>query len=524
MKKIYVLLVVLCVCLACPVFAGQEEEQVREEVSVVNIEVPVRVFYKGRTVDNLSKADFKLYEGKKLQEINGFFIKKKKIRVQNPGSAGTGNSVPTMPPRYFVLIFRITDYNEEMRGALRYVMDNILRKSDQLLVFANNKSISFNNLRDKKKAHAVLDRVLREQAYSARYIMTNVLKRIESETEEYYRQWIDHPGSIFSVQDFLTVHLKLWREYKKNYLIPDMSKYFNFAKHLEKIKKEKWVINFYQVEMFPKLKNLGTKKRKIRDYANSMYGEYGEWARILNKLIDDLDKEMDIAMSFPVADISKLFYKVDATFHSIFIRSNIESFSRDYEYKRACTDIENSLRKITEDTGGSLIASTDLHKALGSIEEKETVYYLLTYAPDDPQQAGKIKVKVNNKKYRVVYDDNMRTDYITEYLEKAAVQTPTIQLQDLVFKGRKLSLIITDFLVKEVPRGTTGKVNLRIRIKDENNKVLYDKNKTMQPQKESITISIPFKWLTKGKYDIIADVKDLMTGKTGMKLIQPVIR
>jgi hypothetical protein len=84
--------------------------------------------------------------------------------------------------------------------------------------------------------------------------------------------------------------------------------------------------------------------------------------------------------------------------------------------------------------------------------------------------------------------------------------------------------MITDFLTKEEKQGVSSKVNLRIRIKDKNEKVLYDKNKTMQPRKDMITISIPFTWLKKGKYDIIADVTDLMTGKREMKFIQPRIR
>ncbi len=58
--------------------SSQEEIKTTEKVSVVNIEVPVRVFYKGRAVDDLKKSDFKLYEGKERQEIHGFYKVKKK--------------------------------------------------------------------------------------------------------------------------------------------------------------------------------------------------------------------------------------------------------------------------------------------------------------------------------------------------------------------------------------------------------------------------------------------------------------
>jgi hypothetical protein len=43
---------------------SQNEDNIREEVRVINIEVPVRVYDHGKPVGNLTKADFTLYEGK----------------------------------------------------------------------------------------------------------------------------------------------------------------------------------------------------------------------------------------------------------------------------------------------------------------------------------------------------------------------------------------------------------------------------------------------------------------------------
>lgn len=521
MKKINVLILIILIIFVFSLFVKAQEEQLREEVSVVNIEVPVRVFHKGKTVDNLTKEDFKLYEGRKQQEINGFFIKKQKIKTGPP--AVREAAAPALPSRYFVLIFRISDHSDDVRKALDYVFDHMLRKNDQLMVFANDKSLSFNNLNEKAKAHELVSRVLRGEAQKAHTRMIKYLRRVESETEHHYLVWLKHPGAMGAAFDFFNVHLQIWRDFKRRHLLPDMRKYFHFARHLEHIKKEKWVINFYQMPVFPKLKSTGEARRRVVAITDN-WSTFSSEGRAIRKLLEILEQEMNVAASFPVKDISKLFYKVNATFHSIFINTSLADFSRDYEYQRVSTDIENSLRAITKDTGGKLIASNDLSKALNVIEEKETIYYLLTYAPDNPQKVGKIKVNLKNKDYRVVYDDNMRADYIGEYLQKIESQTPDIQLRNLSFAGKKLSLMITDFLTKEEKQGVSSKVNLRIRIKDKNEKVLYDKNKTMQPRKDMITISIPFTWLKKGKYDIIADVTDLMTGKREMKFIQPRIR
>ncbi len=55
-----------------------QEKDMREDIVVLNVEVPVRVMYKGKLVDNLKKSDFRLFENGKEQEINGFYLVRKK--------------------------------------------------------------------------------------------------------------------------------------------------------------------------------------------------------------------------------------------------------------------------------------------------------------------------------------------------------------------------------------------------------------------------------------------------------------
>ena len=95
------------------VFCQQEKELLRESVEVVNVEVPVRVYYKGKLVDDLTRADFKLYENRKLQEIKGFICKRKKIKVQEVEM--TAEQKKTLAPRYFTLVFRIQYFNDDLK-------------------------------------------------------------------------------------------------------------------------------------------------------------------------------------------------------------------------------------------------------------------------------------------------------------------------------------------------------------------------------------------------------------------------
>src|SRR4030042_4953656 len=157
MKKIIIFL--LAVLLSSMAFlVSQEDETLKEKVKVVNVEVPVRVYYQDKPVDNLTKNDFEIYEGKKLQTINGFFIKRKRIKVQTfePGNEQRNASIP----RYFVLVFKLTDYNKDIEDGVNYLFNTILNPTDQLLVFVNNKSQFYDNLEDKTKVKELLNQVL----------------------------------------------------------------------------------------------------------------------------------------------------------------------------------------------------------------------------------------------------------------------------------------------------------------------------------------------------------------------------
>ena len=60
-----------------------QEKQIRADVVVSNVEVPVRGMYKGNPVDNLQKKAFKIFENGKELSITGFNLLHKKITSHN---------------------------------------------------------------------------------------------------------------------------------------------------------------------------------------------------------------------------------------------------------------------------------------------------------------------------------------------------------------------------------------------------------------------------------------------------------
>ncbi len=140
---------------------GNDEKNVLETVDVTDFEVPVRVFLKKKLVDNLKKEDFLLYEGGKLQKINGFYITRKKIDVKADISAE--EKPAEVKGRYFVLVFKITEFNDQLNKGLDYLFDNLFRKNDQLLIFVNEKTFFINNLNNLSSIREVVSKMLNDE-------------------------------------------------------------------------------------------------------------------------------------------------------------------------------------------------------------------------------------------------------------------------------------------------------------------------------------------------------------------------
>ncbi|MCK4761143.1 MAG: hypothetical protein KAW12_03020 [Candidatus Aminicenantes bacterium] len=524
MKKLISSIVILLVVFALPLCAQEEQEPIREEVQVVNVEVPVRVFYKKQPVDNLTKENFKLYEGKKQQTITSFKIVRNKIK---PGELSTA----AVPGRYFVLVFRVTQYNEQFRDGIKYIFDNVLTENDRLMIFANNKSLLIDRIGDKANSLSRVNDLVQEQAHSSRAQLISYLQRLEQEVAKtkFKLALRGRQPNSRHIQDFLKKFLRAWKEYKKRQLMPNMDKFYYFAKHLEGIKLEKWVINFYQVELFPNIAMTGEMRRSINRIVGTLLAGTSEdiaHGRIIRNQLNEIDKEMSVAIDFPAEDISKLFYKVDAVFHSIFMRSMVGVVSQDVEYRRVATDLENCLRGITRATGGTLVASNNIKEAVDGIGAKENICYLLTYAPSKPKKIGKIKIKVSGgKKYKVRYDDNMRADYIKEYMgqKETKTQTSTIQITKLAYDNQKLHIGVDSFVISKTGKGPQGRVGIHITITNAQGTKIYDTGKPLTTKQNTIAVSIPFK-LSRGKYDIVVDVKDFFTGKVAKKFIQTRVR
>jgi len=521
----------------------KEHEPIVEKVTITNVEVPVRVLFKGKPVDDLTKEDFTLSEDNKNMEINGFFVKRKKIKITRPPGVVQADkediSAPALPPRTFVMAFNITSYNRYFEEAMDHMFDKILKPTDHVIVFANDTTREYRRLENMSQIKEQTIDDLKKESKKARMRLKQYLNLVEtylkvSDIKEIIRQMLGESGGMSSGEDpvkraartlvtLLQKYVRTWNQYKKQYLVPRVEQFYYFARYLEKLKTEKFVLNFYQFEFYPKLRFGSEIMHGVRQVSsvlsNTNDGVLVAQGHMINNLLNQLQSDYDLNKGFPNEEISKLFYKVDATFHSFFIKAQNPAVLDDFDYRNLSSDLENVLKGITDITGGKNITSNDLVNSLDIVSEVEDVYYILTYAPQDPQKTGKLKIKVNNRKYKVLYDNNFRADYINDYFKSLGknLEIPDIKIGDFSFDRKILAFAVTDYLMrkkKEENKQPVGMMKIRIRLVNRDNVSLFDQEKVLTAQKDEMKISLgAFTKIKKGQYDFLIDAVDMFTGK-----------
>ena len=234
----------------------------------------------------------------------------------------------------------------------------------------------------------------------------------------------------------------------------------------------------------------------------------------------EIEKESSTGCVFPEEEVGKLFLKSNVTFHLLLMNAQIDSNSEDLKYSQIGRGFETSFRQLTQNTGGTVILSSDLASALATISEIEDIYYMLSYAPENANKKGKIKVSVSNNNYNVLYDPNHFEDYFKNYVNKKEIEYPTVKMSGLSLVDKKLSLVIENFMLGKIKAETSGLLKIRIHIKNSLDQSIYDQSKSVKAPGKSFSLAINFAFLNTGKYDVIVDVTDQISGKSCTESIQ----
>jgi hypothetical protein len=507
-------------------------------------EVIVRVFDKETQVESLKKEDFTLYKNNKPRAIAGFKVTKKNVR---PAPSAASSS------RIFILEFYLSDYNRQVRKDIDFAFDYILDKKDRLVIAAGDRLLFFEAIPDRVQAIAIIEGVLRDQANRTRRQVDAEIKAMETfinDVRIQARQDVDPttvPGQLTGVhphyymkylKNSIERYLDMLLGYKKKYLLPNISRYYNLLTQFSNDDSEKWLISFSRMPVLPKFsrRNRQMISEWITELSRREWLDELDYTKKLGRLQGDIDDVFDVSVESAdnlFREVVQLLYQTGFTFHAIFLPPGPESGSGtpgDKTQVKASIErgMKNRLKEIARLTGGTFsdVDSSQYEPENNPILKKGDVYYTLNYPPaggpskgssNEPYRGkGSIKVELDNKRYQAVYSGLTSSEALNLFRNQEKILTSNIKIEEMTFKNKKLSLTIKDFAIdniKKTGEQSMGKLNVLVRIIDSQNQVVFNKEKALLAQKQSVFLSLNFKWLKKGKYHAFIDVKDFITGK-----------
>ena len=476
-----------------------EQEKLQETATVTAVEVPVRVLHKGQVVRNLKKEDFEVYENGVKQEITAFEVISRKISIPQE------ERKTHQKKRLFILIFNIFDYNEAVGKGIDYFFQNVFQEGDQFLILTEGRVLDIE--RGKKLSEVILN--LKETLKKYKLISNqNTLKAFRDITREADKLLAMLRGldrSAYTPVDqamirFFDNYKRIWSDYRKQYLIPDLELYRSIIKRIKHMEGEKWAICFLQREMFPRLKKAGRLDNEIRNWIDSQLDPTQQvQARLVQVRQQELQRIFDVAENLPADGLNDLFMEANITFHLITMKSLRVGFYQDFDLREIAQDYEDCFKKISFSTGGSSVFSNKVSEVLKEATEKEDYYYLLVYSPDENQSEKKREIDVKVKK------SGVNIFYMKKVPE---IGVPPLSITDFKAGKKTIKFSLINYKMTRIEEKLTGIADLKITLFDENSNKVFEEGKTLSFFKKETTISLKLDMLKSGSYFIIIQVTD----------------
>jgi VWFA-related protein len=373
---------------------GLLAQQLSHDTTVINIEVPVRVFEGNTFVDDLTLGDFEVYENGKPQKIEAVYLIKKTNIEREETEATKEEARKKFAPeasRYFVLAFILTEYLPKVAEAVDYFLAQVILPGDTLNVVTPLKT--YNMKPD------VFERVPKEE------IKRQLIGKLRQDIMSGYSEYLDHMKELESAamaRDVEGYQRALTRLSWLRYI--DQEELENFAGYLKGQTGQKYVFLFYQQETIPKLETATSSEEMAEAEMATRGGVPGD------KLPDSYMRDS----SFDVDGVKQIFSDSSISIHFLYITKDINDRidvgnmgSRGgMRFEDKSEGIFSAFKEMAEATGGVTDSSANISSALKKAGQASENYYLLYYSPKGYKGDGQfrnIKVKVKNKDYRITH-------------------------------------------------------------------------------------------------------------------------
>jgi len=377
------------------------------EVTVTNIAVPVRVYRDGRFVEGLKPSDFELYEGGRVQRLQGFYFIKAGV-VEGGDAFGPG---PPESSRTIALLFQVQEYHPKFLDLIGDLFRTVLRPGDTLSLQTPFRTYVLSRqagaVKTKEALIEEMARLLRDdiQAGSGEFNSQFIeLRRIARSIADVNPMTgiEDSPEGVGSVLQNLLPRYREAAERMESSRIVDERKFLEFAARLKGIEGRKSVFLVYQREFRPELQPA---------VVNRIMSDFQDAPDILAEL-QDLFLTRRRETSFDVEPIQKAFSDALIDFHFIYMNKEVE-YVPGIEMREASEEYFRAFSILAETTGGTVDTSQNPAVGFRRAAENAGSYYLLYFEPEGFKRDGvfhRLAVKVKDPACRVVH----RTGYFAD--------------------------------------------------------------------------------------------------------------
>ncbi len=482
------------------------QERPQERVTVTAIEIPVRIIQKGEVVRELTRQDFEIYENGIKQEITAFEVISRKI------SAPIEKRDRRSLKRTFILIFNVFDYNDAVGEGIDYFFAQIFRPGDHILIITENTMLNI----EKGKTMSAVIHGLKETLKRYKVISTGqILKAYKDLDNECDRLLASlralRGGALGSngpqgVLRFYQNYERIWKEYRRQFIAPEIGLYRSLIRRVKHLEGEKWVLCFQQREMFPKLRSMGSLDYEIRQVIETPSDDpvVTTMQRTIRSKQMELNKLFDVSSVIPADVLRNLFMEANISFHLILFKSTRTMISEDFELGEVSQDHEDCFRQISHSTGGSTTFSNRISEAVQEASECEDYHYLLVYSPKgkpmDEERA--IEVKLKNRRAEVIHLKRI-----------PGATTPPISLFNFKARRKSLSFSLTNYKRVRVEGKITGYANVKVTVFDERSNKIFDEEKVLSLVEKDTHISLNISQMEPGNYFVIIQAVDRITNE-----------
>jgi hypothetical protein len=521
----------LMLSVTSPVFA--QEEQQKEYVQVVNVELILRVLKDGSPVGGLKKNDFVLYEDGETCEINGFFENHRRM-------AHAGESKKQLQqPRLYLLFFWVGNPGADVAGVLEKFFSSVYRAGDRVILstplktfellssetIASTSTAFLEQWRQEAKdrfavvlqfqvdLNRLLEDLVRRLAEDTIENATKEKRGIRAGVETTFATEKDDPKEK-EINAFIAQYARTVQEYRLRELSPDISTFEAMARSMLPNKNEKFALVFFQhdsIQLFDiaNVKGLCMAKQIPENITN-------ELANAMLKIEEQEKRNFDVHIFSE--QLKSLFIQANTQFHLFSLsayksdgQANANSFFSLTKSEVIFSKWDHVMNEISKNTGGLRLDGDHMTNALDQAIAFEDIYYHITYVPRGPgAKKRKIDIRVNQPGMQVIYGRTLEMN-----------EMPLVKITEIVASNQLIRLEVVDFYPIPKDGVPTGFVNIDITGKQTDNE---PSRLLLSQVSETVgTVELPFAFPQAGIWNLEVRVTDQITGQQDVKKVKAAI-